>query len=241
MINKMIKEDYSLEKKKSDIVELKRCAKYYKKYLLGKRFLVLFNNAQYIEIIFSKDKFKHLTGISSKINARDFYDLCIGKKNKNGKSKRYISPIDIYTTNKHPRILALKKFKIFDQLHKIFSEASYVLEEIESETRIYKFGLSNIQLTLLCQNFQQANPCLSPISLRSMSFISTSTNFFPSECSFLKKNSYMKYCIMTYPNNIDFDYFKKYNEILKEIINYNNIKSVNIEDADNEIQKLGQD
>ena len=40
---------------------------------IGKTYLYVYNNNQYIEIIFEKDEFKHLTGISTKLNPKDFY------------------------------------------------------------------------------------------------------------------------------------------------------------------------
>ena len=46
--------NYTLDKKKNDIIKLKECAKIYKEKFLGKRFLVVFNNLDYLEINFTK-------------------------------------------------------------------------------------------------------------------------------------------------------------------------------------------
>ena len=51
--------NYTLDKKKQDIIKLKECAKTYKEKLLGKRFLVVFDNLNYIEVIFTKKQFGH--------------------------------------------------------------------------------------------------------------------------------------------------------------------------------------
>lgn len=87
--------NYTLDKKKQDIIKLKECAKTYKEKLLGKRFLVVFDNLNYIEVIFTKKQFKHLTGISSDLSAVAFYDFCVGK---NGRTiERCIYLLKIYT------------------------------------------------------------------------------------------------------------------------------------------------
>ena len=47
---------------------------------IGKTYLYVYNNNQYIEIIFEKDEFKHLTGISTKLNPKDFYKNILKKE-----------------------------------------------------------------------------------------------------------------------------------------------------------------
>lgn len=93
--------------KKNLVKHLKRCAKYYKDNLLGNKYLVLFNNGEYIQVLFKKSDFKHLTGVSSIYTADKFYERCIGK------GKVFISPTEIFTTEKHPEDLVLKKLLIF--------------------------------------------------------------------------------------------------------------------------------
>ena len=126
--------NYTLDKKKQDIIKLKECAKTYKEKLLGKRFLVVFDNLNYIEVIFTKKQFKHLTGISSDLSAVAFYDFCIGKKWQNNRTV-YISPKDIYTTIEHPRVFAIKKMEVFSLIRDLFEKSSYVLTEISENKR----------------------------------------------------------------------------------------------------------
>ena len=47
-------------------------AKQYKQNLIGKKFLFIFESRS-IEIVFKKDSFKHLTGVSSYLSAKQFY------------------------------------------------------------------------------------------------------------------------------------------------------------------------
>lgn len=51
---------------------IRRAAKKYKDYLVGKTFLFVYENG-YIEVMFTTKAFFHLTGVNSKLSAVDFY------------------------------------------------------------------------------------------------------------------------------------------------------------------------
>ena len=215
--------NYSYDDRKSDIYKLKLCAKIYKEKLLGRRFLVIFDNCNYFEVLFTKSEFKHLTGISSDLGAANFYELCIGKKTK-GKKIQYISPEDIYTTIEHPRIFALKKFKVFEDIYKLFSNSSYVLNDISENKRFYKLGLANFYLTLFLDDKNNFENTYIPISLKSESHLKNASDFDSIKFVFEKTNPYLKYSKLLYPNKIEIDFFDKYKYKLNELIDFDSIE-----------------
>lgn len=214
--------NYTFDKKKQDIIKLKECAKIYKEKLLGKRFLVVFNNLNYIEVIFTKKQFKHLTGISSNLSAVAFYNFCIGKKQQNNKTV-YISPKDIYTTIEHPRVFAIKKMEVFSLIRDLFEKSSYVLTEISENKRFYKMGLANIQLTILLDDYDDdAKETYIAISLKSESHIKNAKQFDKIEYVFEKTNPYLKYEKMLYPKRIDITSLNKAEHKLNHLIDFSN-------------------
>lgn len=76
------KEKISIENRKKDIEQLKKCAEFQKENLLAKIFLLVYDDGKYVEISFKESDFKHLTGISSDLSAKYFYKKCIGIKKK---------------------------------------------------------------------------------------------------------------------------------------------------------------
>ncbi len=144
-----MKENLTIAKKKRLIEKLKNAAIYYRDYLLGKSFLVLYNENQFVEVLFKKSDFMHLTGVSSNLNAERFFDVCL----KKGSDKRYIRESDIFTTTLHPFHLAIKKLEVFAEIHNVFYKASYLLEDIRFEKSSYTFGVANFELTLLCERY----------------------------------------------------------------------------------------
>lgn len=214
--NQEIIEVYSIENKKKDIHKLKNCAEYYKRNLIGKRFLILYNDGEFLEILFSSEHFRHLTGISSNLNAKKFYQKCIGLK---GTRKIFISPNEIYTTKQHPRALALKKMEVFNNILFLFQNQSYLSKTVNTNSVTYSFGISNITLTLLCER-HPPNSEIIPVSLRSKSYLKKSMLFYPVEYVLVKLNPYMKFSEITYPNNIDIQYFNRNRKKLEAIIDY---------------------
>lgn len=52
--------------------EICKAAKLYKKHLVGRRFVYVFD-ARYIEVLYKTVNFKHLTGVECNMSAKDFY------------------------------------------------------------------------------------------------------------------------------------------------------------------------
>lgn len=186
---------------------------------MGRRFLIIFDDCNFFEVLFTRSEFKHLTGISSDLSAVNFYELCIGMKTK-GKKIRYIGPNDIYTTTKHPRIFALKKFKVFEDIYELFSNSSYVLNDISENKRFYKLGLANFYLTLFLDDKNKFENTYIPISLKSESHLKNASNFGSIKYVFEKTNPYLKYKKLLYPNTIDNEFFSNYKHKLDELIDY---------------------
>ena len=83
------------------VQEIKVAADLYRKHLVGKRFLYVFDG-RYIEVLYKNVNFKHLTGVECNMSAADFY--------KNALKNRLQSP-QIYFSASHPYSLCKRKIK----------------------------------------------------------------------------------------------------------------------------------
>lgn len=73
-----------MNKKKSNdrkiiVCEINRAAQLYKKHLVGKKFLYVFDS-RYIEVCFKADNFSHLTGVETSLSARRFYQYAVNNQ-----------------------------------------------------------------------------------------------------------------------------------------------------------------
>ena len=131
--------------KKSDkeyiVKEICEAAKLYKANLVGKRFLYVFDG-RYIEVLYKNVNFKHLTGVECNMSAADFY--------RNALKNRLQSP-QIYFSASHPYSLCKKKIKHLCEISVLASTENFMLEEIVTNTRIYKFGTTDLNFSL-CMN-----------------------------------------------------------------------------------------
>lgn len=210
------KEKLTIEERKEFIRKLKKCARIYKENLLGYRFLVVFNGNDYKEILFKKADFKHLTGISSNLNANSFYERCIGKNHE------YIEPNDIYTTNIHPKHLANKKLDIFNQLIELFSKPSYLLIDIQTNSKSFSIGIADLDLTLLFDKYQEHNSYYTASSLRAKSYVHLSNQHYPIDMILRKTNPCLKYKDLVFIRK-DFTIDNKIH-----LIDYENMNIINI-------------
>ncbi len=131
--------------KKSDkehiVKEICTAAKLYKANLVGKRFLYVFDG-RYIEVLYKKVNFKHLTGVECNMPAADFY--------RNALKNRLQAP-QIYFTAAHPYSLCKRKIKHLCEISVLASTENFMLEEIVTDTRTYKFGTTDLKFSL-CMN-----------------------------------------------------------------------------------------
>lgn len=64
------------------VQEIKVAADLYRKHLVGKRFLYVFEG-RYIEVLYKAANFRHLTGVATNLSAKKFYSYA-AKKNASG-------------------------------------------------------------------------------------------------------------------------------------------------------------
>ncbi len=164
--------------------EICEAAKLYKENLVGKRFMYVFDN-RYIEVLYKIDNFKHLTGVECNMSARDFYKNAI---------KGRLSGHQIYFTNKHPYSLCKRKIKHLNDISTLASTENFMLEEINTDTRKYKFGTTNLKFSL-CMNKEydisgkERGECFIVESLRDEDCFSKSKNVYSVTHILSKKNS----------------------------------------------------
>jgi len=117
----------------------------YKKNLVGKTFLYVFDN-RYIEVMFKVSNFKHLTGVDSNLNAKSFYQLAVEGK---------LQGTQIYFSAQHPFQLSKKKIQHINNISNLATSESFLLENITTSTQTYKFGSTDLNFTLC---FNKQNP-----------------------------------------------------------------------------------
>ena len=64
------------------VQEIKIAADLYRKHLVGKRFLYVFEG-RYIEVLYKAANFRHLTGVATNLSAKKFYSYA-AKKSASG-------------------------------------------------------------------------------------------------------------------------------------------------------------
>jgi len=60
-------------------LQIKSAAALFKQHLVGRKFMYVFDN-RYIEVIFKKENFRHLTGIDTNLSANQFYQYAVKGK-----------------------------------------------------------------------------------------------------------------------------------------------------------------
>ena len=117
---------------------IKHAAALYKAHLVGKTFLYVFDN-RYIEVIFKAENFKHLAGVDSPLSAKRFYSLAVN---------RQLESNQISFSSRHPFALCRKKLAHISELAHLAESESFMLEEIVTNSRTYKFGTTDLNFTL---------------------------------------------------------------------------------------------
>lgn len=156
----------------------------YKTNLVGRKFLYFFDN-RYIEVIYKTDSFKHLTGVESNLSANAFYKLAVRGK---------LTEKQIYFTSAHPFSLCQRKLKHLDAIANLATAESFMLEEIATSTRTYKFGTTDLNFSLCFnQQFDAAGALLNEVfhveSLRDEDCFSKSKSTYDVVAILYKQNS----------------------------------------------------
>ena len=129
--------------------------------LAGKTFLYVCGD-EYFEVSFPIDHFLHLTGVETRLSAKDFY--------KNAK-KSILTNNQFYFDARHIYANARKKLPCLKRLPELTNEMVCVLKNMKTMTITYKLSVTNLEFTLgLTENTDttgnKINDFFLPMSLR---------------------------------------------------------------------------
>lgn len=126
------------EDRKNVIALITEAAKSYKRFLVGKQFLYVFDG-RYIEVLFESKSFKHLTGVATNLSAERFYKYAV---------KGELAASQIWFDAKHPYALSARKLKHLSAVATMSSYGNFILESIHTDTKTYQFGTTDLHFTL---------------------------------------------------------------------------------------------
>lgn len=133
----------------------------YSQSLAGKMFLYVYGD-EYFEVSFPVDHFLHLTGVETRLSAKDFY--------RNAK-KAILTNNQFYFDARHVYANAKKKLPCLKRLPELTNEMVCVLKDMQTMTITYKLSVTNLEFTLgLTENIDRGgnkiNDFFLPMSLR---------------------------------------------------------------------------
>jgi hypothetical protein len=170
------------------IKKIKTAATSYKKELVGKRFMYVFDG-RYIEVIYKSENFRHLTGVETYLSAKQFYTYAV---------RGILTDSQIWFDAKHPYDLCVKKVKHIEDVSNLAASECFMLEEIKTSTQGYKFGTTALEFTL-CMNKEfdesgnEKGDCFVAQSLRDEDCFSKSNNAYVVTHIFSRQNDAKKY------------------------------------------------
>lgn len=179
--------------RKNIVQAINNAAELYKNHLVGKRFMYVFE-CRYIEVIYKAANFRHLTGVATNLSAKAFYRFAANKQ---------LQANQIYFTAQHSYDLCKKKIKHINQLSNLAGSESFMLEEIITNTKTYKFGTTNLNFTLclakeIDDKGNEKGDCFVVESLRDEDCFSKSKTAFNITHIFSKSNDMKKYTDILY-------------------------------------------
>lgn len=179
------------------VAKIKTGANIYKKYLLGNTFLYVFND-KYIEVSFRKQDFAHLTGVDTKLSAKDLYKEAI---------RGTLTEKQIYFSARHPKSLCLKKVDCLQNLHQCVLSEGFILEDITTQSATYKFGFTELNFTLcfgedLDVNANKKSEYFIVQSLRDEDCFGKSSDVFEIDYIYRKRNNEKLYTDLLFCNKV---------------------------------------
>ena len=120
---------------RQDIID---SAMIYSQNLAGKVFLYVYGD-EYFEVSFPVNHFLHLTGVETKLSAKDFY--------KNAK-KSILTDNQFYFDERHSYANAKKKLPCLKRLPELANEMICILKDMQTLTIVYKLSVTNLEFTL---------------------------------------------------------------------------------------------
>jgi hypothetical protein len=137
-----------IEKKEILRQQIVSAAKTYSQQLAGKVFLYVYGD-EYFELLFQTSQFLHLTGVSTKLSAREFY---------NNARKGTLDSKQFGFTHEHSFAGAKKKLPCLNRLPELTTNMVCVLKDMTTATLTYKIGVTNLEFTLgLTENIDAKN------------------------------------------------------------------------------------
>ena len=109
----------------------------YSQNLGGKTLLYVYGD-EYFEVSFPIDHFLHLTGVETRLSAKDFYKNA--KKSILTNNQFYFDAIHVYANAK-------KKLPCLKRLPELTNEMVCVLKDMETMTITYKLSVTNLEFT----------------------------------------------------------------------------------------------
>lgn len=194
--------------------EICKAARLYKEHLVGRRFVYVFEG-RYIEVLYKNENFKHLTGVECNMSAKDFY--------RNAIKNRLQGP-QIYFSDRHPYSLCKRKIKHLCDISTLASSESFMLEEIMTDSRTYKFGTTDLGFCLCMnkekdENGAEKGDCYIVESLRDEDCFSKSTTAYSVTHILSKENT-----ARLYTDVLFVDQSTNLHELPKEVLKVLDIK-----------------
>lgn len=190
------------------VQEICKAAKLYKNHLVGKKFLYIFDG-RFIEVCYKANSFRHLTGVETNLSAKRFYQYAVNNR---------LQSSQIYFSNKHPFDLCKRKIKHIGEIAVLASNENFILEEIVTDTKTYKFGTTDLKFTL-CMNKEyddegkEKSECYIVESLRDEDCFSRSKNAYEVTHILSKDNDAKQYSDLIF-----IDKKSRINDLSKEIL-----------------------
>lgn len=108
----------------------------YKNHFIGNTYMFVFDG-KYIEVMFKKTSFLHLTGVDTKLSAENFYEHAI--------LNRGLRPQEVMFGPNNPYDLADKKTQYLQELYKITITDVVIATDIVTMTFTYGIGITNLE------------------------------------------------------------------------------------------------
>lgn len=120
------------------IQDIHRAAQIYKTQLTNRVFLYVFDH-RYIEVRFGIIHFRHLTGVSTTISAKEFFRNAVNNR---------LQASQISFTSSHPYALCQRKLKHICDIATLMTSECLILEDIGTATRTFRFGATDLNCTV---------------------------------------------------------------------------------------------
>lgn len=173
--------------KSAILKKIHNAAKNYQRYLAGKTFMYVYEGKS-IEVVFKNSSFLHLTGVNTKLRAKEFF----------------------FDKN-HPYDLAEKKTDHLEDLYRITNMEVLITEDVVTFTANYKIGITDLQFILLCgenrdKHGKLIDDCFVPYSFRIEEIGNEKFGeLYEVDFIFCKQTNAAKYEIISYKGDKEID------------------------------------